>query len=212
MQYLYLHGFASSPQSTKAQYLGDRFTQQDRALEILDLNQGDFTHLTLSRQIQQTASCFQDTQTPVTLLGSSFGGLTAVWVAEKFPQVEQLVLLAPAFGFPQTWVDRLGTASLEQWRQCQYLSVYHYGDKQERQLHYNFFVDAQHYELAHVQRSVPTLILHGRHDDVVAIDQSRAYVAAHPAAQLLELESDHSLNDKLPEIWQAVQQFLAIAP
>ncbi|NEO85281.1 MAG: alpha/beta fold hydrolase [Spirulina sp. SIO3F2] len=209
MQYLYLHGFASSPQSTKAQYLRDRFAHHNHHLEILDLNQGDFTRLSLSRQIQQTAASFQDANTPVTLLGSSFGGLTAVWVAQQYPQVTQLVLIAPAFGFPQTWADRLGAEQLAQWQQTQYLPVYHYGDRQERQLHYDFFLDAQQYNLKQVQRCLPTLILHGLHDDVVSIEQSRAYATSHPDTRLLELDSDHSLNDKLPEIWQAVQQFLA---
>lgn len=211
MQYLYLHGFASSPQSTKAQYLRDRCQERDRPLEILDLNQGDFTHLTLSRQIQQTIAHFQAAPTPVTLIGSSFGALTAVWVAQAQPQVQQLVLLAPAFGFPQTWVDRLGQAQLAQWQQDQYLSVYHYGNRQEQRLHYDFFLDAQQYDLAQATRDLPTQILHGIHDEVVAIEQSRNYAADHPSVELIELDSDHSLNDKLPEIWQAVQRFLAIA-
>ena len=50
--YIYLHGFASSPQSSKAIYLRDRFAEINLNLEVLDLNQGDFTHLTLTRQIQ----------------------------------------------------------------------------------------------------------------------------------------------------------------
>ncbi|MEM8641248.1 MAG: YqiA/YcfP family alpha/beta fold hydrolase [Cyanobacteria bacterium P01_G01_bin.54] len=211
MQYLYLHGFASSPQSTKAQYLRDRFAECDRPLEILDLNQGDFTHLTLSRQIHQTVAHFQDQETPVTLIGSSFGALTAVWVAQTQPQVQQLVLLAPAFGFPQTWVERLGTQQLAQWQEDQYLAIYHYGDRQEQPLHYDFFRDAQQYDLAQATRDLPTLILHGLHDDVVAIEQSRDYAAGHPGVELVELDSDHSLNNKLPEIWQAIGQFLAIA-
>lgn len=52
-QYLYLHGFASGPQSQKARGLAARFQAQGLELEIPDLNQGDFSHLTLSRQIRQ---------------------------------------------------------------------------------------------------------------------------------------------------------------
>lgn len=208
MQYLYLHGFASSPQSRKAQYLRDRFTEQGHHLEILDFNQGGFTSLTLSRQIQQTCDRFADAQSPVTLIGSSFGGLTAVWVAAQQSQMVQLVLMAPAFGFPQSWVDRLGVDALAQWQHTQYLPIYHYGDRQEQQLHYNFFLDAQQYDWSQIKCGAPTLILHGQHDDVVPIAQSQEYAANHPQAQLVELESDHSLNDQLPEMWQLMTSFL----
>ncbi len=50
--YIYLHGFASSPSSTKAQYLRARFASLQINLNIPDLNQGDFSHLTLTRQLQ----------------------------------------------------------------------------------------------------------------------------------------------------------------
>lgn len=208
MQYIYLHGFASSAQSRKAQYFRDRFAEQNQNLEILDFNQGGFTHLTLSRQIQQTVERFTDAHTSVTLIGSSFGGLTAVWVAAQRPLVERLVLMAPAFGFPQSWVDRLGADALQQWQQTQYLPIYHYGDRQEQQLHYNFFIDAQQYEFAQIHCEQPTLILHGRGDEVVPIARSQDYAANNPQAQLIELESDHSLNDQLPEMWRLMAMFL----
>lgn len=53
MHYPYLHGFASGPQSVKAQFLQYQFAELGQTLHILDLNQGGFTQLTLSRQIQQ---------------------------------------------------------------------------------------------------------------------------------------------------------------
>ena len=102
--YIYLHGFASSPQSSKARYLSDRFTEIGLQLQVLDLNQDNFTHLTLTRQIQQAIAAFPESETSVTLIGSSFGALTATWVAQRQNRVQKLVLLAPAFGFPQTAV------------------------------------------------------------------------------------------------------------
>ena len=117
-EYIYLHGFASSPQSNKAQYISDRAKQEiGIKLNVLDLNQGDFTNLTLTRQIQQTIAAFPHKHIPVTLIGSSFGGLTAAWVAAQYPQVKSLVLLAPAFGFPNSWLSRLGEAQVKQWQQ-----------------------------------------------------------------------------------------------
>jgi hypothetical protein len=105
-EYIYLHGFASSPQSSKAQYLRDRFSQWGLNLNILDLNGGDFSRLTLTRQIQQTQAIFPPAHIPVTVIGSSFGGLTAAWLAEKCPQIQRLILLAPAFGFLEHWLPK----------------------------------------------------------------------------------------------------------
>ena len=101
MQYIYLHGFASSPNSTKAKYLHQCFRQFRLELEIPDLNTDDFSHLTLTRQLNQVANSF--TEPSINLIGSSFGGLTAAHLAEHYTQVERLVLLAPAFGFLNYW-------------------------------------------------------------------------------------------------------------
>ena len=205
--YLYLHGFASSPQSSKARYLCDRFAEQDLRLEVLDLNQGDFTHLTLTRQIQQTIAAFPDSKTPVTLIGSSFGALTAAWVAQQH-QVKNLVLLAPAFGFPHSWYSRLSCEQIEQWHNSGYLPVYHYGAAKQIPLHYQFLKDADNYPLSGLKRSLDTLIIHGINDDVVPIQVSRDYRNQHSQVKLVELNSDHGLNDVQAEIWHLIRDFL----
>ena len=127
--YIYLHGFASSPRSNKASYLRDRFAELHLELKVLDLNQGNFSKLTLTRQIQQTIEAFPNPETPVILIGSSFGGLTCAWVAQQKLQVKKMILLAPAFGFPNSWYSKLQPEQIKQWQETGYLSVYHYGEK-----------------------------------------------------------------------------------
>jgi pimeloyl-ACP methyl ester carboxylesterase len=205
--YLYLHGFASSPASVKAQYLRQLFSQRQIPLAIPDLNQGDFSHLTLSRQLQQAASLLPSAPTPVTVIGSSFGGLAAAWLGEKHPQVQRLVLLAPAFGFLAHWLDKLGSETVRKWQESGYFSVYHYGEKQSLPLHYQFVANLRQYTEVQLQRSLPTLILHGCYDEVIPIECSRDYARQRPWVELIELESNHSLTDVLPEIWQAIQNF-----
>ncbi|MBE9166984.1 alpha/beta hydrolase [Pleurocapsales cyanobacterium LEGE 06147] len=206
-EYIYLHGFASSPQSHKAQYLRDRFSQWGLNLNILDLNGGDFSHLTLTRQIKQTQAAFPPAHIPVTLVGSSFGGLTAAWLAEKCPQVQRLILLAPAFGFLKHWLPRLGRAQVKQW-QSGYLSVYHYAYQRQVPLHYNFVTDLSQYRDEQLRRSLPTLILHGKNDEVIPIDASRNYARLRPWVELIELDSEHALIDVLDIIGQAIEGFL----
>jgi pimeloyl-ACP methyl ester carboxylesterase len=205
-KYIYLHGFASSPDSAKAQYISDRFSELPISLIIPDLNQNDFPHLTLTRQIAQVSHLLSF-DAPVTLLGSSFGGLTSAWLAEKYTQVERLVLLAPAFGFLSEWLNRLGTDTVEEWENSGYLKVYHYGEKRSIPLHYQFVRDTEQYGEEQLQRTVPTLIIHGRNDDVIPIKSSREYAKNRPWVELIEVASDHALTNVLPEIWHLTKEF-----
>ena len=209
--YIYLHGFASSPRSNKASYLRDRFAQVNVELIVLDLNQKDFSKLTLTRQIQQTIDAFPDPETSVILIGSSFGGLTCAWIAQQKLQVKKMILLAPAFGFPNSWYSKLQPEQIEQWRESGYLSVYHYGEKRSLWLHYEFLGDADKYPVSGLKRFLPTLIIHGLRDDVVPIEVSRNYVDKHPQARLIELDSDHGLNDVKERIWQETKDFLGLS-
>ncbi|NRB07082.1 MAG: alpha/beta hydrolase, partial [Richelia sp.] len=114
MQYIYLHGFASSPNSAKARYVSDRFKEYHTPINIADLNQGDFSHLTISRQVQQIAGILN---IPTTIIGSSLGGLTAAHLGQQYNQVERLILLAPAFGFLSHWLPRLGANTIKNWQE-----------------------------------------------------------------------------------------------
>lgn len=205
MQFIYLHGFASSPDSAKAKYLCDRFATLQINLKTLDLNQGDFSHLTITRQINQVKAEFPPHPTPVTLIGSSLGGLTAAWVGEQQLQVQRLILLAPAFQFLSHWLPQLGE-KLQQWQKEQYLMVHHHREKYALPLSYEFVLDAAQYKDEQLSRPVPTLILHGRQDEVIPIQASRDF-AQRPWVQLIELNSDHALGNVMAEIWQAIQIF-----
>src|SRR5262249_42588742 len=98
---LYLHGFASGPSSSKAQFFKRRLEAEGATVEIPALDGGDFENLTITGQleiIQKTAD-----GGPVSLMGSSMGGYLAAIYAWIHPEVAKLVLLAPAFGFARRW-------------------------------------------------------------------------------------------------------------
>jgi uncharacterized protein len=208
MNYLYLHGFASAPQSTKAIYLCDRFLELNFPLIIPDLNQDDFFSLTLTRQIQQCEEILVSQPGDWSIIGSSFGGLTATWLAQRYPMVQKLVLLAPAFYFLKYWEQQLGAEQLSQWQHMGSIEVYHYGVQCPLPLSYQFWQDASQYDESDLQRDLPTLILHGRNDDVIPIQSSHQYLQSHPQCELIEMESDHALTDVMLKIWDYTCQFL----
>jgi uncharacterized protein len=160
MRYFYLHGFASSPRSIKAQQLLDRIP----SLEIPDLNQNDFQNLTLTRQIHQVKALIQE---PVTLIGSSFGGLTAAWIAQECEWVDRLILLAPAFHYLDHWLPTFDPMALESWRSGNPISIYHYGEGRSLDLNYGIVEDLAQYDETQLQRAISTLILHGVRDEII---------------------------------------------
>lgn len=214
MPYLYLHGFASGPGSTKAQALQRRFQTQGLELIVPDLNQGNFHGLTLSRQIQQARRILESQPGPWGMIGSSFGGLTAAWLGSD-PQLSrcigQMVLLAPALRFLDQWLPRLGAPQLQLWQDQQMLKVYHYGAQTYLPLAYSFLLDAQGYDDRGLQPRIPTLILHGCQDEVINIQVSRDFAAHHDNVELVELESDHALGDVEEAVWEAVREFLQLS-
>ncbi|MEH1853661.1 MAG: YqiA/YcfP family alpha/beta fold hydrolase [Nostoc sp.] len=207
MHYIYLHGFASSPNSAKARDISDRFTQIHTKLKIPDLNAGDFSQLTITRQIAQIVAEFNNDFIPVTLIGSSLGGLTAAHLGQQNLQVQRLVLLAPAFGFLSHWLPKLGDEEVQRWQQEKYIMVYHYGEERLIPLSYDFVIDAAQYQEKLLQRPISTLILHGKKDEVIPIEASRDFARSRPWVELVELDSDHALGNVMEEIWQAIHLF-----
>lgn len=179
-------------------------------MEIPDLNGDDFSSLTLTRQIVQIGPLIQQSQLPVTLIGSSFGGLTAAWLAETYSQVQRLVLLAPAFNFGPIWLGQLEAETLANWQKSGSLSVYHYGYRRYLPIYYKFIEDLANYPQEKLIRQLPTLIIHGSDDEVIPPENSRYYAFSRPRVQLIELDSDHALTDVLTRIWAEMQLFLDI--
>jgi uncharacterized protein len=204
--YLYIHGFASGPRSRKANFLTAKLATGGINLAVPDFNQGGFTDFTISRQLHQAMPYCTGT-TPVTIIGASLGGRIALLLAQQYHQVERLVLMAPAFGFPGLWLERLGPEVVKRWQESGSLPVYHYAEQQEVPLHYQFVSDAQQYDQNKLERNLPILVLHGQQDAVVPIELSRNFAATQPETELIELDSDHSLGNVLEPIWQEIARF-----
>ncbi|MEY3867437.1 MAG: hypothetical protein RLZZ338_1328 [Cyanobacteriota bacterium] len=212
MQYIYLHGFASGPESFKAQYLRDRVSELSLNLDIPNLNNGDFSHLTLTRQLHQVEALLPPLKSlvRVTIIGSSFGGLTAAWLAQRQECISRIVLLAPAFQFVSHWLPLLGSQQVTKWQNDGYLSVYHHIEKCDLPLHYQFVTDMINYPEEQLIRPIPTLILHGKDDEVIPLQASRDFARDRPWVTLQELDSDHGLGNVLPDIWLAIREFCSL--
>jgi pimeloyl-ACP methyl ester carboxylesterase len=202
---LYLHGFASSPRSSKAQYLAGRFRERGWRLEIPDLNGENFSRLTLTGQLSEVERITAGE--PVHLIGSSLGGYLAALYAARHAEVRKLILLAPAFGFARLYEASLGAERVERWERDGALRVMHYGRGEEAALGWQFLEDARRYEEEPAILQ-PCLIIHGTADDVVPVEVSRQFARTRTCCQLLEVDSGHELHDQLETILEAAVPFL----
>ncbi|HWB85626.1 MAG TPA: YqiA/YcfP family alpha/beta fold hydrolase [Bryobacteraceae bacterium] len=202
---VYLHGFASGPSSSKARYFRELLVSAGASVTVPDLAEGDFEHLTLSRQLSviERAAGHQ----PVSLIGSSMGGYLAALYAARHPEVRRLVLLAPAFGFAARWPEALGAEAVERWRSTGTMEVFHYGENRARQLSYALLEDGAQYE-DYPDFRQPTLIFHGAHDDVVPARYSEHFATTHSNARLEVLDSGHELLNVLDYMGPKVTRFL----
>jgi pimeloyl-ACP methyl ester carboxylesterase len=205
---VYLHGFASSPASSKARHFRERLEAAGAAVIVPDLAAGDFANLTLSGQLELLERVVDGR--PVDLVGSSMGGYLAALFAARHALVRRLVLLAPAFRFHQRWQERLGAAEIDRWRREDSLKVFHYGEGRIRSLRYGLMRDSAQYE-AFPEVSQPVLIFHGEHDDIVPVASSIEFAARHPNATLEVVDSGHDLLNVLPRIADKSVEFLTEA-
>jgi uncharacterized protein len=204
---IYLHGFASGPGSSKAKYFKERLERHGARVMIPDLAGGDFERSTITSQLALVERLAAGR--PVVLIGSSLGGYLAALFAARHPEVGRVVLMAPAFGFPRRWPERLGPARLELWRSTGWIEVFHYGEGRSRKLRYRFLEDGSRYE-DYPDFRQPALIFHGINDDVVPVRYSEQFAATHPNSQLQVLESGHELHNVMEQMGSGVARFLGL--
>lgn len=215
---LYLHGFASSPQSSKAQFLAGRFEERGLRLHVPDFNQPDFPSLTISRMLRQLEE--QIAALPpgdIVLIGSSLGGFVAVEAAARQVNrarhpIARLVLLAPAVELEwDRWTEIGKGGGVAGWRRHGAIEVFHYGDNQPRRLEFSFHEDANRYHPSARDLALPILIFQGREDESVSPSSVEAFAMAQSNATLHLLEDGHQLKKSLEVIWHETARFLALS-
>jgi hypothetical protein len=166
-------------------------------LEIPALDQGDFEHLTITRQLSVIESLLHGDQ--VRIAGSSMGGYLAALYASTHQEVSRVLLLAPAFGFARMFEQATPPERLAAWRESGWTEVFHHSQGDVRRIQYGLIEDAGHYAYA-PDFTQPALLFHGVADAVVPISLSRAFARTHPNVELIEMQSGHELIDVLDAI------------
>lgn len=211
--YIYLHGYASNPDSSKAIYFANKLRDLGHEVIVPDLNNNDrgdfdFTNLTLTRQLNQVKSLINHSTNPVILIGSSMGGITALLASESCDKVQKIILLAPAINMANLIRTSNSWEAITNWKNNGYKNVIHYAINKKVELKYDFYTDLQNHNDLTFSRNIPCLIFHGINDDVVPYTTSVEYLRSHNQCELVLFYDDHSLSKHLLEMWNSSLNFL----
>jgi len=210
-RFAYLHGFASSPLARKGLALEAALAPRGAKVELPDLNQPSFGRLTVTGALGALDALHaRAPEATWGLVGSSFGGLVAARWAELHPErVDRLLLLCPAFGMLARWTSVFGDDVMERWERRGTLPM-HDAEGRLTPLHWGFVEDLRTHP-SHPAVAAPTRILHGRQDETVPVDSSRAYARGRAHVRQMEVDDDHRLTASIDRVTQEAWRFLVRA-
>jgi alpha-beta hydrolase superfamily lysophospholipase len=206
--WLYLHGFASSPASTKARAFQAWGEARGLAIDALDLRVPSFEKLRFSAikaRVREAIDASGDgdsdaSRARAVLIGSSLGGLTACRVAEDDARVCAVLAMAPAFRLAERWRTRMEQAAWEAWRRDGFLEVDDYATKKKARVAFGFVEELETLDVGFPDVRVPVLIVHGTKDEVVDVDRSRDFARGKPHVRLVEVDDGHELGASIERI------------
>jgi pimeloyl-ACP methyl ester carboxylesterase len=132
----------------------------------------------------------------ISLLGTSFGGLVALAIALKHPEIKRIFLRAPLLDLQKKWQEQIGEKKLAEFERkgsIPYISSA--GDL----LYYSFncYASAKNYSMFKLAKDIkqPIMIIHGDADVEVDYSDSKSITKKFPNATLKIIEgADHTLG------------------
>ena len=214
--WVFLHGLGSDREGSKASRFREWAVSRGHGFLSFDFtghgdSGGDTRGLSLSRNLADAAraAAFVHRASPgseVLLIGSSMGGIAALWHAALQPEaVAQVFAIAPAFRMAARLAASLSATERAAWARRGFLPI----PVGERVLEvgWDAVADEEDYpteRLAALLR-IPALLLHGAEDAVVPVGLSRDFAAAAPTADLIEIEDgDHRLTEERDFLFEAM--------
>jgi len=212
---IYLHGFASSPGSSKAQRFAQELLGTGVGFSCPDFNLPSFETLTITRMLDQTRAAIAAAGAePVALVGSSLGAFVALHAAaqDATSRVDRLVLLAPALDFGGNRLRQLGEHGIDEWRRRGTIPFFHYALNRPAAVGFALYEDAARYDAHAVDVRWPTLVFQGTRDASVDPGMVERWASTRPTVDLRLVDDEHQLSASVDWIWQESARLFGLMP
>lgn len=183
-QILFITGFLSKRWGNKSKALAQWSQETGWGFCCYDVrgfgdSEGRFTDYTLSDWIADARTVLKSIEAgpPVTIVGNSLGSWIAWLVAQEFPVVEELVLIAPAFNMMGERAKTISKERLHDWHTAGWMPWDDDPLHRDWLLSWKWVEESEAYWAKTFDnlRSVKTTILHGEQDTVISPEGSRRF-------------------------------------
>lgn len=198
MKVLFAHGFEGVPNGRKARHLRDVLGYE---VVAPPMNQKGWS---FEDEITVVLEALDEHPDIELVTGSSMGAFAvAAAAARRRTRKLRLLLLAPAVGIHQAWVEQLGEDGMKLWAEMGRLQYHHQGVGHHVELPYRLFTQCR--DEADVTCTHPTVIIHGLRDDVVPVENAVALARRSPGVRrLYAVDDGHRLLDSLGLMGEAI--------
>ena len=202
---LYLHGFASSPESQKIQSLRPLLAPDGIVINAPDLNVPSFEKLDFDAMVEKSAQA--GVPVPQAIVGSSLGAVVALGVVKRLRA--PLLLIAPALGVSDQWLSRIPEGDP--------VVVPNYATEEDAPIHRAFFEQMAALRLDETPPPVRVTIIMGSRDEsvpparVAAVWRSwQSSGALVKGSKFVEIpDGDHSLTAHVDAIADEIRALLS---
>ena len=201
MRVLFAHGLWSAPGGSKPSYMKEVLGWDVVCPDMRRNGWGVSSQALTVRQELESSGSFD------ILIGSSFGALAIANAIEGYEGDSRLALLAPAFGVYDTLASQIGDQAMEMWREDGVRSFIPPDWEEEVLLSWSFMEDALACGWPVLQHR--TVILHGRGDDVVPVENSYKASRESEVTDLVEVDDGHRLAESLDMLPDLVSMVLS---
>jgi len=202
------HGLSTSKESRNTIMTYPELIKNGIAVFAFDFSghgksEGKFENVTISQAIDDLKSAlnyiekkkFIDNQ-KIGLLGSSFGGITSIFVAAKDKRIKVLALRSPTTDFKYSQDKR---RNIKQWKKEGYIK-YHDPYQGEVKLNYSYYTDGIKYNAIKIAKriKIPTIVVIGDKDVTVFSAKAKEFFNSLNCVKEFHWirGASHLLNDK----------------
>lgn len=202
-----IHGYSSNKDRQSSLLMVEELSKRGVNSFRIDLNgcgesEGEFKYQTITSTVDDVEAAIRYLKSvgfnQFELFGNSAGGLTAMAVALKNPEIAKLGLKCPVSDYVDQKTRKKGLSGIAEWEKSGSTIYKSFSSGREYEVDYSVFEDYKNYIMFDKVKDIkcPTLIVHGDGDDVVDIEYSKRVVKNFPNAKLIVIPGANHTFDK----------------